>query len=145
MPALWEGLKMRFHFWKVGLFLLLGLLFPSLVAYAQITGDLQITVSDPTGAAVPNAPITVRNLETGATRTAQTDSSGNVRVTQLAIGQYEVKVTQAGFATVTTTAQVSSGNATTVQVGLSVAQSTQTLDVEAAATAVNTTNAQLQT
>src|SRR5260370_3433264 len=61
------------------------------------------------------------------------------------MGEYEVKVTRAGFATATTTAQVTSGNATTVQVGLSVAQSTQTLDVEAAATAVNTTNAQLQT
>ena len=41
-------------------------------AFAQLTGDLQVNVADATNAVVPNAAVTVKNLETGATRTAAT-------------------------------------------------------------------------
>ena len=70
--------------------LLLTVCFGSISLFAQITGDLQLRVADATEAVVPNATILVRNLETGATRTANTDATGSARISQLAVGAYEV-------------------------------------------------------
>jgi len=81
--------------------------------WAQITGDILVTVADPTGAVVPNATVTVKNKDTGATRPAVTDNSGTVRVSQLAIGEYEVRIEAAGFAPIQTAAQVVTGSTAT--------------------------------
>src|SRR5687768_4477605 len=93
----------------------------ALTSWAQITGDLQINVSDATGASVPNAAITVRNLDTGATRTGTGSSDdGSVRVTQLSIGEYEITVVASGFTKAQSRATVSSGGVTTVPIALEV-------------------------
>jgi carboxypeptidase family protein len=55
------------------------------------------TVKDPSGASLPGAAITVKQLETGLTRTAQSDTSGNFTVPSLPVGAYEVTVEKMGF------------------------------------------------
>src|SRR5712691_1491408 len=60
---------------------------------AALTG----TVKDTSGAVLPGAAITVKNLETGLTRTAQADSSGSFSVPSLPVGQYEVTAEKMGF------------------------------------------------
>jgi hypothetical protein len=45
--------------------------------FGQITGDLQVRVADATDAVVPNAVVTVRSLDTNATRTVKTDATGD--------------------------------------------------------------------
>src|SRR6266852_7408805 len=55
------------------------------------------TVKDTSGAVLPGAAITVKNLETGLTRTAQADSSGSFSVQSLPVGQYEVTGEKMGF------------------------------------------------
>src|SRR5579864_2260926 len=124
--------------------LLLGMLISTRPSFAQITGDLEIKVADSSGAVVPGCGITVRSKETGTTRTAQTDALGVARVTQLAVGDYEVEAKLGGFNTFKTLATVSSGGATLVPVTLEVASAQQEIVVTETATALNTVNAQLQ-
>ena len=64
---------------------------------AQVTASIRGTVTDPSGAAVASAAITVRNSETGATRSATSDSAGNYLVLVLPVGLYEVSASKSGF------------------------------------------------
>jgi hypothetical protein len=114
-------------------------------AFAQITGDLQINVSDASNAVIPGANISVKSVETGAERTAATDSGGGVRVSQLAVGLYEVTASHQGFAAQMVQVSVVSGTSVTVPITLSVASTAQQVEVSAALAAVNTVNGQLQT
>lgn len=70
------------------------------VARAQTnTGILVGTAMDDTGAAIPNATITVKSLGTGEQRTVKTDGSGEFTVPNLQVGHYSITVTHEGFAT----------------------------------------------
>ncbi|MCA1626275.1 MAG: carboxypeptidase regulatory-like domain-containing protein, partial [Acidobacteria bacterium] len=62
-----------------------------------LNGQIEGTVSDETGAAVPNAVITVTNIETGANRTAPTDESGVYRFPLLPLGTYRIAAEAANF------------------------------------------------
>jgi hypothetical protein len=81
---------------------LLGLLFFLLLSgvsnlRAQVSASLTGVVSDTSGARVPSAAITVKNLETGAARSTATDDSGRYQVLALPVGEYEIRVSKAGF------------------------------------------------
>ena len=61
-------------------------------ALAQVTtGIVAGTVTDQTGAVVPDAPVTITNTATGATRTMNTNSSGGYRFEALPQGTYQVR------------------------------------------------------
>src|SRR5579872_1568142 len=94
---------MKSYIRKIESILFLGL-FVALSLFGQITGDLQVTVSDATNAVVPNATVLVRSIDTGTTRTVNTDATGSARVNQLAVGRYEIKISHDGFNTATVTA-----------------------------------------
>ena len=69
-------------------------------AFAQsqaLNGQIEGTVLDQTGAAVPNAAITITNIETGATRTLTTDDSGVYRFPLLPLGTYRLTAEAANF------------------------------------------------
>jgi len=76
------------------LFLLLT--FPS---FAQQEATILGTVTDATGAAIPNAQVIVTNSATGVSRTVTTNSAGAYQVPQLEIGTYNVTVRDSGFKT----------------------------------------------
>jgi hypothetical protein len=59
--------------------------------------DISGVVQDASGSLIPSATVTVRNLETGLTRTSQTNDSGFYMVSNLEIGTYEVAVEAKGF------------------------------------------------
>jgi hypothetical protein len=68
------------------------------VALAQgITGSITGTVTDSTGAIISGANVSVRNVDTNATRTVTTSDIGSYKVTPLQPGRYSVKVDKAGF------------------------------------------------
>src|ERR1700735_2252474 len=125
-------------------FLWLAICLGTIPLFGQITGDLQVRVTDASEAVVANATVTVRSLDTGATRIVKTDDTGSVRISQLNIGAYEVKVEQPGFNAVTATANVASGDIATVPITLKVASATQQIEVQDVAAPVNTVNGQLQ-
>jgi hypothetical protein len=64
-----------------------------------ITGSIAGTVTDSSGAGVPEATVTIRQVETNATRIITTSDIGSYTVTQLAPGSYSVKVDKTGFKT----------------------------------------------
>src|ERR1700755_3567018 len=70
-------------------------------AFAQSTATLQGAVTDPQGAVVPNAKVTVRSQATSTERTAQTDADGNFQLASLLPGVYTVEVQAQGFQTQT--------------------------------------------
>src|SRR5258708_8813175 len=57
------------------------------------------TITDPSGASVPNVKVTLTNTETGLSRTATTSDSGQFVFPELKIGHYEAKAEAAGFKT----------------------------------------------
>ena len=77
-------------------------LLTSLTALGQANrGSLTGTVRDATGAAIPEATISIRNKATSATVEARSDSSGHFRVNNLLPAAYEVRFAHAGFQTET--------------------------------------------
>lgn len=68
------------------------------VAYSQYTtATLGGTVSDPSGATVSDAKVSVQNLETGLQKEAQTGNSGTFTFTALPVGRYQITVERPGF------------------------------------------------
>jgi hypothetical protein len=67
-------------------------------ASAQVSATLSGTVTDQSGAAVPAASATARNLDTGLSRDTVTDQAGRYQLFALPLGQYEVRVKKSGFA-----------------------------------------------
>ena len=62
-----------------------------------LNGQIEGTVTDPNGAVVPNASITIVNIETGTTRTITTDDSGVYRAPLLPLGTYRVTAEAPNF------------------------------------------------
>ena len=66
-------------------------------ALAQDRGTIRGTVTDPSGAAVPEATVTIRNVNTGLTQTAQTAADGAYSALYLPVGTYTVTTQKQGF------------------------------------------------
>ncbi len=68
------------------------------LAFAQgFTAALSGVVRDGSGAVVPKATITVKHIETGLTRTVETNGDGSYKVPSLPVGSYELTVEKSGF------------------------------------------------
>jgi hypothetical protein len=65
---------------------------------AQVSAGLSGVITDPSGAAVSRVTVTVKSLETGLSRTAETGQNGRYSFFALPLGWYEVRVTKTGFA-----------------------------------------------
>src|SRR5438045_1380260 len=88
---------------KVRANLVLFILLSSATLLAQtFRGTILGTVTDPQGAVVAGAKVTVHNINTGLERTTQTSADGSYSVPELPIGVYTVSVTQSGFQTAVT-------------------------------------------
>jgi hypothetical protein len=112
---------------------------------AQITTtSISGTVTDRSGASVPNADVTATNVGTGLTRTAKTGSAGEYRIDQLPIGDYQVEVTSQGFKRfVRNGISLEVSRIARVDALMDVGAATESVTVVADATQVNTSNAQI--
>ncbi|HZY62077.1 MAG TPA: carboxypeptidase-like regulatory domain-containing protein, partial [Edaphobacter sp.] len=66
-----------------------------------ITGSVNGTVTDPSGAVIPNAKVTATNVATGVTTPTTTNNDGIYNIRFLQIGTYKVTIDAPGFATAT--------------------------------------------
>ncbi len=117
----------------------------STFAQTTVTGDLAGVVTDPTGATVASAKVTVKADATGETYTAATNGSGEFRVSLLRPGTYTVVVSSTGFSDSTQKATVSLGQVSPLNIQLGLQQQTQTVNVTEAAPLLQSENANLAT
>ncbi len=106
-----RGASMKKIIVTMGVFLAFVLcVFNSIPAYSQVSGaTLSGTVTDASGAAVPNATVSIRNTATGIIREVTTDAAGFYNAPNLVPAVYDVSTSAAGFST-----QVQSGVTLTV-------------------------------
>ena len=102
-------------------------------AFGQLTtSDILGTVTDSSGAELPNATVTLRNLGTNDTRTSKTNGSGDYSFNLLKPGRYSVRVEAQGFKTSTTeNLSVEAGDRARADARLEIGASTETISVEA--------------
>ncbi len=116
----------------------------ALVAQAQVVGaNLGGTVHDSSGAAVSDATVLVRQIETGATRTLTTDSEGRFFAPSVPVGGFTVSVAHDGFETLQQTGiQMAVGQSLQLNLVLGVAKVQQQVVVVDSGETVNTTTQQ---
>ncbi len=123
--------------------LCLGLFLP-VASPAQVSGgSITGTLTDPTGAVVPGAKVTIVNRGTGIGQTLTTTSTGLFNKPNLDPGTYDVTFEAGGFATMKTEALVDVGHDTVLDIKLQVASGTQVVNVTTATSSVDLGSAQL--
>jgi hypothetical protein len=124
---------------------LLLLLLPARLPAQGLSG-ITGTVTDPSGAVVPGAKVTVTNIATNISTMAVTASAGTYTITDLIPGTYKVRVEMAGFAAgVLTDVHVDVSRYTSADVSLKTGVATETVEVIAQQIALETTQPQLGT
>jgi hypothetical protein len=134
-----------------------SLLFPSIIlalhtfsalspAQSITTGDITGTVTDQTGASVPNAAVTLTNTGTNSSQKTATNAEGTYRFAFLPSGTYKLNVAANGFqAQERASVAVTAGQPTPVNVQLAVAGSTTNVQVVETSSALQTENADVTT
>ncbi|MBI4443016.1 MAG: TonB-dependent receptor [Acidobacteria bacterium] len=110
-------------------------------AFAQTSSaTISGTVMDSTGAVVPGAEVTVKNVDTGTTRVLTTNERGRYVAPQLLSGNYEVSASSAGFQTeIHRGITIAVGREAVVDFSLRVGAVTETVEVTGEAPLVETT------
>src|SRR6266446_6971551 len=105
------------------------------------TATILGTITDMTGAAIPEAAVQVRNVGTGTTQATASDAQGRFTAPDLGIGEYEVQASRMGFSTVVHKGiTLTVGSQAVIDFSLPVGQQTQTVTVESQASQVEVTN-----
>ena len=108
--------------------------------WAQTTGTISGLVRDVTGAVIPGASVTARNVETGITRTVSTEEQGRYQLPNLSVGRYEVQALLSGFQTAVRSGIVLTvGEQAVVNFTLQVGQVAEKVEVTEEAPLVETT------
>ena len=94
-----------------GLGIIIVTLLLSAPARAQVAGTVLLsgTITAPSGAAIPNAKVAVKDVATGQTTPTQTDSTGRYNLPNLMPGEYELSVSADGYSTNTTKVTIAPG------------------------------------
>ena len=135
------------HLQIIALMILLSALCTSsfLIAQSNLSnGTIQGTVTDPSGAVVPGAKVTITNNGTGQTQTLSTNGSGLYSAGSLQPGSYTVEVTKQGFSIQKVTLPVQVGVSTAGNVQLALGNETQVVEVNGGQIAVDTTQPVVQ-
>ena len=109
------------------------------VNYASVSGR----VTDPSGAVIVGAQVTVRQTETNISARAETDAEGRFRFTYLRVGPYEIKIRAAGFTEVTRQLTLTVGAAFELPVPLTVETLEASVSVSASADLLEAARSQI--
>ncbi len=121
----------------LGVILLLGIRASAQFDTGRITG----TIYDPSGAVIPGATVTIRNVGTGITTTVHSNSSGGFVVSALPFGDYVVTATAPGFGMATSQPLVLNvASVINIVLRLPLKTGVQSVTVTGTPTAINTSN-----
>ncbi len=129
----------------IALLALLAALVPFTFAQTVVSGDVAGTVSDQTGAVIPNSALTIKSLATGETKTATTGRTGDFRFALLRPGTYTLMATAKGFATSEKQIEVQLGQVQNIRIQLGVQGQAQVVEVSEAVDLLQSENANLAT
>ncbi|MHB8302032.1 MAG: carboxypeptidase-like regulatory domain-containing protein [Acidobacteriaceae bacterium] len=104
---------------------------PAAFAQTAVTGGINGTVMDSTGAVVPNATVTVKDTATNSVRTFTTNSKGLYTVPFLPPDKFTVSATAPGLQSTTTSVQILTGQQSLVNVTVTPSANVQTVQVSA--------------
>src|SRR5688572_11547207 len=123
--------------------ILLFSLLTAAIAFAQTDrGLINGTVTDSSGAAVPEANVVATNKATNITFTAQTTSSGDFTIPAMPVGTYNLRVEKQGFkAAVRSDIIISAGGTITVNAQLEVGAVSESVQVAATLDMLQTSTA----
>jgi hypothetical protein len=119
------------------------LLVGPLNAQSIVTGGTTGTVTDPSGAVVANATVTLKSVATGETQTMKTNSTGVFAFSLVKPGDYTLIVTGPGFMTSMGTVQVLLGQVTATNIKLQLGSSVTTVEVKAGSVLLQTQDANI--
>src|ERR1700730_11962967 len=126
------------------IFVMAATLFPAALRAQVSGGTLSGTITDPSGRAVPQAQIVIKNVATGVERTVTTNSDGFYTAVNLLPGEYQVKITATGFNTeVKTGITMNVGAQQTFDLALHVGTVSHTVEVTTDAPAVQVTSSEI--
>jgi hypothetical protein len=108
------------------------------------TGSIQGTVTDPSGAVVANAKVTITNLDTNQMRETATGSSGTFNSGSLLPGNYSVRVEAQGFSPVDDRVTVQISTTTAANIKMSLHGNAEVIEVRGGTNQVNTEQATVQ-
>jgi hypothetical protein len=115
-------------------------------AWAQENATITGTVSDPTGAVVPNAAITLTNVATGQQRQTVSNANGIYTFNNVGVGRFNIDATAPGFQKFSTTnIPVNTAQTLKEDVTLTVGNQAQTVTVQADALQVQSETSELST
>ncbi len=119
----------------------------SFSAFAQVqNGQFSGTVTDPSGAAIANAKVTVRSASTDLTQSIMTNASGNYVIKELPVGVYNLSVEAAGFKTVSNNGvALNAGTIAHVDFKMQIGKASEVVEVTGAVSDVNTEDSKLAT
>ncbi|MDQ6701221.1 MAG: TonB-dependent receptor [Acidobacteriota bacterium] len=114
------------------------------LAVAQDRGTIRGTITDASGAAVPDATVTAENVHTGVKQTVQADRDGAYNILYVQVGDYKIATEKAGFRkSETTGVRVDVASVVDVDVHLTVGGVDQSIEVTASAPLLETTGSNL--
>ena len=116
-----------------------------LAAQSLVSGGVTGTVTDPSGAVVPNATVSLKSNATGQTLTQTTSSDGVYRFQFLNPGTYTLSAEAPNFKSTTSTVSVSVGQMTTNNLKLALSTTSQTVTVTSEAPIIQTENGNVST
>ncbi|MGH9657780.1 MAG: carboxypeptidase regulatory-like domain-containing protein, partial [Bryobacteraceae bacterium] len=117
----------------------------SITTLAQtVTGTLEGRLTDPAGAAIPGASVRIKEVSTGAARSAQTNAEGLYQFAFLALGTYDVTAEAQGFQTQAGKAAIALNRATVLSFNLKLAGVQQEITVTDAAPVIDTISGQVR-
>lgn len=133
---------MTFRRSTIACILPLVLIFMAFRAHAQAgaTGSVHGTVTDPSGAVIPNATVQLKSAVSGLRRTATTNASGEFKITNVPFSAYTIRVSAKGFAPLTQSTEVHSAVGSNLNLILGVAAASSTVTVSSAGPLVQNTS-----
>jgi len=121
------------------------LLSATMIAQTTVgTGSIVGTVTDPSGAFVSGAKVTITNTQTGQVIDLTSNSSGAFSSGALPPGSYKVQISYKGFSTISIPLTVQVGNTSTANGKLQLGQENQEIEVQGSQVSVNTEQASVQ-
>ncbi|HWX91262.1 MAG TPA: TonB-dependent receptor [Terriglobales bacterium] len=126
------------------LVVLAGLILTASLVWASITGTISGIVTDPSGAVISGATVVATDTQTGTRATVTTDAQGFYRFSTLAVGTYDLQVSQVGFKSYTKTGLVIDANSSLrVDVALQVGAINEKVEVRTDSVHVETESTQM--